>query len=281
LALASARAISAFEPADGLRPVQRVEIILDAQHRRRVDGLALEDAFDQLAALGHAEDLRQRPGRLVALQPLDRARREHEHAVRRLAAQRLLPGEGDDVELGPVEPARTRPRSRRRSSGPRGRPDPVGVGDAHARGGAVPGEDDVGSRTASLNVAYNCIDRHLPKRADQTAIIWEGDDPRRTAKHITYAELHERSAASPTCSGHGVKKGDRVTIYLPMIPEAAYAMLACARIGAIHSVVFGGFSPDSARRPHRGLRLGTSSSPPTRACAAAARCRSRPMSTRR
>ena len=72
---------------------------------------------------------------------------------------------------------------------------------------------------------------------------------------------------------HGVKKGDRVTIYLPMIPEAAYAMLACARIGAIHSVIFGGFSPDSHRRPHPGLRLPASSSPPTRACAAAASCR--------
>ena len=79
----------------------------------------------------------------------------------------------------------------------------------------------------------------------------------------------------------GVGKGDRVTIYLPMIPEAAYAMLACARLGAIHSVVFGGFSPDSLAEPHRGLRNRLSSSPPTRACAAAARCRSRPMSTPR
>ena len=95
------------------------------------------------------------------------------------------------------------------------------------------------------NVAYNCIDRHLPKRAQQTAIIWEGDDPAQS-RNITYAELAEKvGRLANVLKKHGVKKGDRVTIYLPMIPEAAYAMLACARIGAIHSVVFGGFSPDS------------------------------------
>ncbi len=95
------------------------------------------------------------------------------------------------------------------------------------------------------NVAHNCIDRHLPKRANQTAIIWEGDDPTRS-KHITYAELHEHVCRfANVLKAQGVKKGDRVTIYLPMIPEAAYAMLACARIGAIHSIVFGGFSPDA------------------------------------
>ncbi|HYA73365.1 MAG TPA: acetate--CoA ligase [Roseiarcus sp.] len=95
------------------------------------------------------------------------------------------------------------------------------------------------------NVAYNCIDRHLAKRANQTAIIWEGDDPNR-AKHITYAELFDRVCHfANVLKWHGVKKGDRVTIYMPMIPETAYAMLACARIGAIHSVVFGGFSPDA------------------------------------
>jgi hypothetical protein len=126
--LASARAISAVEPADRLRPAQRVEIILDAQHGGRVDRLALEDALDQLAALGHAEDLRQRPGRRVALEPLDGARRQDQHAVRGLAAQHLLPGEGDDIELVEIEiAARRRPRSRRRSSGPCGRRDPVGV----------------------------------------------------------------------------------------------------------------------------------------------------------
>jgi acetyl-CoA synthetase len=95
------------------------------------------------------------------------------------------------------------------------------------------------------NVAYNCIDRHLPQRANQTAIIWEGDDPS-DSKHVTYAELaDEVGHYANVLKAHGVKKGDRVTIYLPMIPELAYAMLACARIGAIHSVVFGGFSAES------------------------------------
>ena len=95
------------------------------------------------------------------------------------------------------------------------------------------------------NVSYNCIDRHLKKRGDQTAIIWEGDNPY-DDKKITYNELYEHVCRlANVLKKHGVKKGDRVTIYMPMIPEAAYAMLACARIGAIHSVVFGGFSPDA------------------------------------
>jgi len=96
-----------------------------------------------------------------------------------------------------------------------------------------------------VNAAYNCVDRHLKTRADQTAIIWEGDDPKQDQK-ITYRQLHaEVCRFANVLKSRGVKKGDRVTIYLPMIPEAAYAMLACARIGAVHSVVFGGFSPDS------------------------------------
>ena len=96
-----------------------------------------------------------------------------------------------------------------------------------------------------LNAAYNCIDRHLPKRGKQTAIIWEGDDPSKS-KHITYQELHDEVCRfANILRNREVKKGDRVTIYLPMIPEAIYAILACARIGAIHSVVFGGFSPES------------------------------------
>src|SRR3979409_7841 len=96
-----------------------------------------------------------------------------------------------------------------------------------------------------LNVAYNCVDRHLAKRADQVAIIWEGDDPKQD-KTITYRQLHaEVGRFANVLKRQGVKKGDRVNLYLPMIPEAAYAMLACARIGAVHSVVFGGFSPDS------------------------------------
>jgi len=97
----------------------------------------------------------------------------------------------------------------------------------------------------TLNVSANCIDRHLKTRADQVAIIWEGDDPTMDEK-ITYRQLHERVCKfANVLKANGVKKGDRVTIYLPMIPEVAYAFLACARIGAIHSVVFGGFSPDS------------------------------------
>src|SRR3569833_1093567 len=96
-----------------------------------------------------------------------------------------------------------------------------------------------------LNAAFNCIDRHLETRGDQTAIIWEGDDPSES-RHITYRELHDEVCKMANILRlRNVKKGDRVTIYLPMIPEAAYAILACARIGAIHSVVFGGFSPDS------------------------------------
>ncbi|MDJ1008779.1 MAG: acetate--CoA ligase [Paracoccaceae bacterium] len=98
----------------------------------------------------------------------------------------------------------------------------------------------------TLNVAANCVDRHLATRGDQTAIIWEPDDPATPAKHITYRELHrEVCKMANILETMGVRKGDRVVIYLPMIPEAAYAMLACARIGAIHSIVFAGFSPDA------------------------------------
>jgi acetyl-CoA synthetase len=98
----------------------------------------------------------------------------------------------------------------------------------------------------TLNVAANCVDRHLKKRGKQTAIIFEPDDPNAPAQHITYKELHANVCKfANVLKANGIKRGDRVTIYLPMIPEAAYAMLACARIGAIHSVVFGGFSPDS------------------------------------
>ena len=97
----------------------------------------------------------------------------------------------------------------------------------------------------TTNAAYNCIDRHLKTRGDQVAIIWEGDDPSES-KHITYRELHREVCRwANVLRNREVKKGDRVTIYMPMIPEAAYAILACARLGAIHSVVFGGFSPDS------------------------------------
>ena len=96
-----------------------------------------------------------------------------------------------------------------------------------------------------LNVSYNCLDRHLEKRGDQTALIWEGDIPG-TDGRVTYRELHERVCRyANVLKAHGVKKGDRVTIYMPMVIDTAVAMLACARIGAVHSVIFGGFSPDS------------------------------------
>ena len=98
-----------------------------------------------------------------------------------------------------------------------------------------------------INIAYNCIDRHLEKQADKTALIWEGDDPNESTD-ISYAELHKNVCRfSNILKNLGAKKGSRVCIYMPMIPEAAYAMLACARIGAIHSVVFGGFSPESLK----------------------------------
>ena len=98
----------------------------------------------------------------------------------------------------------------------------------------------------TLNVSANCIDRHLSTRADQTAIIWEPDDPSEDAEHITYQQLHDNTCRmANVLKDMGVTKGDRVVLYLPMIPQAAYAMLACTRIGAIHSIVFAGFSPDA------------------------------------
>ena len=108
--------------------------------------------------------------------------------------------------------------------------------------------DDVHIRwyyDGTLNACANCVDRHLEKRGEQTAILWEGDDPTES-KRITYRDLHEQvSRLANVLKARGVARGDRVTIYMPMIPELAYAVLACARIGAVHSVVFGGFSPDS------------------------------------
>ena len=109
-------------------------------------------------------------------------------------------------------------------------------------------KDDVSIKwyeDGTLNACWNCVDRHLDAHGDETAIIWEGDEPDQ-ATNITYRQLHEEvSLFANTLKANGVRKGDRVTIYMPMIPEAAYAMLACARIGAVHSVVFGGFSPEA------------------------------------
>lgn len=97
----------------------------------------------------------------------------------------------------------------------------------------------------TLNLAANCLDRHLAERGDQTAIIWEGDDPNQS-KTVTYKQLHHDVCQfANVLKSLGVKKGDVVAIYMPMVPEAAVAMLACARIGAVHSVIFGGFSPDA------------------------------------
>lgn len=96
------------------------------------------------------------------------------------------------------------------------------------------------------NACYNCVDRHLPQHAERTALIWEADDPKTPSRQITYRELHQQVCRmANVLKKHGIQKGDRVTIYMPMIPEATYAMLACARIGAVHSVIFGGFSPES------------------------------------
>ncbi|MEA9978230.1 MULTISPECIES: acetate--CoA ligase [unclassified Pseudomonas] len=107
--------------------------------------------------------------------------------------------------------------------------------------------DAIWFKGGELNVSYNCIDRHLKDRAEQIALIWEGDNPSESAE-ITYKKLHHNvGRLANVLKGRGVQKGDRVCIYMPMIPEAAYAMLACARIGAVHSVVFGGFSPDALR----------------------------------
>ncbi len=98
----------------------------------------------------------------------------------------------------------------------------------------------------TLNLAANCLDRHLATRGEQTAIIWEPDDPATPVRTLTYRELHEATCRfANLLKAEGVAKGDRVTIYLPMVPEAAVAMLACARIGAIHSIVFAGFSPEA------------------------------------
>ncbi|MEO6389294.1 MAG: AMP-binding protein, partial [Croceibacterium sp.] len=110
-------------------------------------------------------------------------------------------------------------------------------------------EADFGIRwfeDGTLNLAANCLDRHLPQLGDELAIIWEPDDPATPVRTLTYRELHEATCRfANLLKAQGVKRGDRVTLYLPMVPEAAVAMLACARIGAVHSIVFAGFSPEA------------------------------------
>ena len=128
----------------------------------------------------------------------------------------------------------------------------------------------------TLNVSANCIDRHLDKRGDQIAIIWEPDDPDADNRFFTYKELHaEVCRFANVLKGQGVKKGDRVTIYLAMIPELAFATLACARIGAIHSIVFGGFSPDALAGRIQDTIV-KSSSRPMKGCGGPSRSRSKP-----
>ncbi len=126
--------------------------------------------------------------------------------------------------------------------------EPTTIRDASFGSGVAPGADDVWIRwfaDGTLNASVSCLDRHLAERGDHVAIIWEGDDPD-TQRHVTYRELHaETCRLANAMTALGVGRGDRVTIYLPMVVEAAVAMLACARIGAIHAIVFGGFSPDS------------------------------------
>jgi acetyl-CoA synthetase len=126
--------------------------------------------------------------------------------------------------------------------------EPTTIRDVSFGSGVAPGADDVWIRwfaDGTLNASVSCLDRHLAERGDQVAIIWEGDDPD-TQRHVTYRELHaETCRLANAMTALGVGRGDRVTIYLPMVVEAAVAMLACARIGAIHAIVFGGFSPDS------------------------------------
>ena len=143
-ALASARACKDFESADALCPGERVEVVFDAEHRRRVDRHAGEEVVEHAAIFGEAEQLRHRPARPMAREPLDGARRQYDHAVRRFAAENLLPGEGGDIDLRPVD----RLREQRRGGIGEGEPaavgsDPVAVRHAHARRRAVPGEDDV------------------------------------------------------------------------------------------------------------------------------------------
>jgi hypothetical protein len=133
----------------------------------------------------------------------------------------------------------------------------------------------------TLNLSANCLDRHLAERGDAIAILWEPDSPRgcRTPHHLSRAARGRLPLRQPPAR-QGREEGERVTIYLPMVPEAAVAMLACARIGAIHSIVFAGFRP--TRSPAASsTATAASSSPPTKGCAAARRCRSRPTSMRR
>ena len=188
----------AVEAADLPGPFQRVDIVLDREHGGGVDGLAGEDALDQLAAGGHAEDLRQRPGRLVAFEPGDGAGREHDHAMRGLAAEHLLPGEGDDIKLRPVEAL-----GEGGGGGVAdGQPltivsDPARVDDAHARGGAVPGEDDIAVlRVDLLEVRQFAIGRVEGSDISELELLDDIGDPAGAktfpAHHVDAAGAEQR-----------------------------------------------------------------------------------------
>ena len=200
-----------LEAGERLRPLQRVDIVLDAQHRRRVDGLALENAFDQLAALGKAEDLRQRPRRLVRLKPLDRARAQDDHAVPRFAAERLLPGERRDVELGPVEVLRESGGRRvaERQALAVGR-DPIGVGDAHPRGGAVPGEHDVVVEVDLRKVRQLAIGRLQRPRVLELELLDDVGDPALAeafpGQHVDAARAEQRPQGHFDRAGVGPRR---------------------------------------------------------------------------
>ena len=167
-----------LEAADALRPVERHQIILDAQHGRRVDRLARENAGIELAALRHAEDLRQRPGRHMRLEPLDRARRQDDDAMGPLAAQHLLPGERHDIELGEIERLREGGRGRIANGQalPVGR-NPVGVRHAHARCGAVPGEDHIMAEIDAGQIGKLAIGRLQDARILELQLLDDIADP--------------------------------------------------------------------------------------------------------
>ena len=218
--LASARATSASSPPIVLGPAERVEIVFDAQHRRRVDGLALENAFAELAARGQPEDFRQRPGGLVGFQPLDGARRQDQHAMRALAAQHLLPGEGDDIEFRKVEALRERRRGgvANGQSAAVGRNE-IGIGNAHARGRAVPGEHHVAIEIDRREIGQPAVVGFDDARVGELELLHHIGDPagaktfpgdhvdaaraeQRPQRHLDGAGVGGRHDADPVVGRH-------------------------------------------------------------------------------
>ncbi len=192
-AFASARARKPASAADLFGPCERIEIVLDAQHRGRVDGDALEELRHEPVALGKSEQLGQRPGRSVALEPLDGARRQDQHAVRRLAAHDLLPGEGGDIDLRPVDGLRKDGGGGvgKRQAAAVGR-DPIAVRHAHARGGAVPGEDDVAVEVDGAKVGQAPVVRFKHARVGELQLADDVDDP--ALAEVLPGQAHRRRA---------------------------------------------------------------------------------------